>query len=218
MEYEFEMDAHTHSISVSILDIPELLADVLRDNEIDTVGQLYDEVQSGGIIDIKGIGEKRRDQLAAAMKKLSVLRRSDAVGYVFSLGQLIFYLVLGIGVALIMYQTYTKNFDHDEIAVIFSALFTAFVFDVGRLVSRPNQGGTSMIAIHTRSLVIFCSIVITLVFATKNELAFNQESRRVIFCGIFLAVINGANQFFYSRYVSVPVSYTHLTLPTKRIV
>ena len=60
-----------------------------------------------------------------------------------------------------------------------------------------------MIAIHTRSLVIFCSIVITLVFATKNEWAFNQESRRVIFCGIFLAVINGANQFFYRRYVSV---------------
>ena len=105
MEYEFELDDHTQGLSVSLLDIPELLTDLLRDNEIDTVGQLYDEVQSGGIIEAKGIGERRRDQLAGAVKKLSVSRRSDAVGYVFSMGQLIFYLMLFIGMALIMYRT-----------------------------------------------------------------------------------------------------------------
>jgi len=38
-----------------------LPTDLLREDEIDTVGQLYDEVQSGDIKETKGVGKKRRD-------------------------------------------------------------------------------------------------------------------------------------------------------------
>ena len=83
--FEEELPDEIGSLSTMVLALPEIVRDILREAEIDTLSHLYVKVVDGSICEVSGIGERRREQLAEELNKFALSRRRGAIGLVFSL-------------------------------------------------------------------------------------------------------------------------------------
>lgn len=201
--FEEELPDEIGSLSTMVLALPEIVRDILREAEIDTLSHLYVKVVDGSICEVSGIGERRREQLAEELNKFALSRRRGAIGLVFSWSTVMYYVLVGAVITVIMLCTYKDAFDNDEYAVLAGALFSGLAFDAGRWASRPRITSIPFEELHIRNAVVFLSVCLTLLFATKEPWVLKQESLRVILCGVSLAGISGLVALFHGRLVAV---------------